>query len=347
MMLGSDRLTKAAVTFLAVVAVALGADAGVVRAAGDRAPKRATNSLTTQFPLGGQKLCCTSKPSRQATKPARHPPPVSHPASGTSSTAAAVPPRSRTASKPLLLGQRGGSVVAPLIVIGVLIVGVAAAVQMTRLSVRRRRRARRMARAGPATPVAPTAFGPDAAPSPPAHVELKRARSRARSRAPLEPLPHLPPAVAVPADSDAAGEDVIAASAGSDAAEEHVIAADAGSDAAEEHVIAADAGSNAADEDVIAGPPDSDAADEEVVADPLARLEREVLEQGAAASAAAASRRRPPGDGAYRLGQVLYERGRRDEAAAAWRLAAAKQHPKAVARLAELREETSGTDARS
>jgi hypothetical protein len=85
-------------------------------------------------------------------------------------------------------------------------------------------------------------------------------------------------------------------------------------------------------------------ADEDVIADPLARLEREILKQGAAASAAATSRRSPPGDGAYRLGQILYERGRLDEAAAAWRLAASKQHAKAVARLAEL-EQTGGTDA--
>jgi hypothetical protein len=307
---GSDRSTKAVATFIAVLAAALGADAGIARAAGDRAPKRATNSLTTQFPLGRQRLCCTSKPRRHATKPARHPRPVSQTASVTSSIAAAAPPRSRTASQPPLLGQRGGSVAAPLIVIGVLIVGGAAALQMCRLSVRRRRRARRMARAGPATPAPPPAVpSPDTAPRPaaprpaaprpaaprtdadvagPAPIEWRRVRSRVRSRAPLEPVPQSPPAVA-----DA---------------------------------------------------PSSDVADDEVVADPLVRLEREILKRGAAASAAAASRRSPPGDGAYRLGQILYERGRLDEAAAAWRLAASKQHAKAVARLAEL-EETGGTDA--
>jgi hypothetical protein len=189
-----------------------------------------------------------------------------------------------------LLGQRGGSVAAPLIMIGVVIVGAAAAVLLTRLSVRRRRRARRMARAGAATPVAPPSAAPSgAAPSGPAPIEWRRVRSRVRTRAPIEPVPQSPPAAA--------------------------------------------------------GPSDPDVADQEVIADPLARLEREILKQGAAASAAA-SRRNPPGDGAYRLGQVLYERGRLDEAAAAWRLAASKQHTKAVARLAEL-EQTGGTDARS
>jgi hypothetical protein len=182
-----------------------------------------------------------------------------------------------------LLGQRGGSVAAPLIMIGVVIVVGAVAVLLTRLSVRRRRRARRMARAGQASPVAPLA-----APSGPAPIEWRRVRSRVRTRAPLEPVPQSSPAVAAP--------------------------------------------------------PGSDVADEDVIADPLARLEREVLKRGAAASAAATSRRSPPGDGAYRLGQVLYERGRLDEAAAAWRLAASKQHAKAVARLAEL-ERTGGTDA--
>jgi hypothetical protein len=96
---------------------------------------------------------------------------------------------------------------------------------------------------------------------------------------------------------------------------------------------------------VVADPVGSDAAHEDVIADPLARFEREILARGAAASAAA-SRRRPPGDGAYRLGEVLYKRGQLDEAAAAWRLAASKQHAKAVERLAEL-ERTGGTDARS
>ena len=66
-----------------------------------------------------------------------------------------------------------------------------------------------------------------------------------------------------------------------------------------------------------------------------------------AAPAEPAPRQSPPGQGAYRLGQVLYQRGRLDEAATAWRLAAAKQHPDAASRLAELLEETGGTDARS
>jgi TPR repeat protein len=88
-------------------------------------------------------------------------------------------------------------------------------------------------------------------------------------------------------------------------------------------------------------------ADEELAADPLAQLEREILERGAAARAAAASRRSKPGEGTYRLGQILYERGRVEEAAAAWRLAASKQHAKAAARLAELLEETGDTDTHS
>jgi hypothetical protein len=196
---------------------------------------------------------------------------------------------------PPLLGQCGGSVAVPLIMIGVVIVGGAAAVQMARLSLRRRRRARRTARGGPATPAAPPAVAPpDATPRPdpaPSRIERTRVRSRVRSRAPLEPLPQWPAAVA--------------------------------------------------------GPPGSDAADEDVIADPLGRLEREIFARAAAASAAAVSRRRPPGDGAYRLGQVLYERGQLDEAAAAWRLAASKHHARAVARLAELLEETGGTDAHS
>jgi hypothetical protein len=91
----------------------------------------------------------------------------------------------------------------------------------------------------------------------------------------------------------------------------------------------------------------ADVIDEELVADPLAQLEREILERGAAARAAAAARHSQPGEGTYRLGEVLYERGRLEEAAAAWRLAASKHHAGAVARLAELLKETGDTDAHS
>jgi hypothetical protein len=82
------------------------------------------------------------------------------------------------------------------------------------------------------------------------------------------------------------------------------------------------------------------AVDDELAVDPLAQLEREILERGAASSAAAVPSPSPGGDGAFRLGEKLYERGRLDEAAAAWRLAASKQHAGAAARLAAVLEQT-------
>lgn len=307
-----DRLTTAVAIFLAILAAVIGgANARPAHAAGTQAPKRASNSLTTQFPLGGHKLCCASKPRRQATKPTRRPSTASQTTSVTSTAAAVPSPRSRTAtaSQTPLLGSRSGSATGPLIAIAVVILGGAAAVLIGLLSVRRRQRARRTARAGSATPGAPPAVSrPDAArpadsvprpkaaprsdeaPPRPAPVEWRRARSRAPVVPDLQP----PPAVAGPAEPDRV-------------------------------------------------PQASDAADENMIADPLARLERELLEQGDAAAAAPGPRQSQPGEGAYRLGQVLYERGRLHEAAVAWRLAASKQHPEAVSRLADLLEQSGGT----
>jgi hypothetical protein len=279
MIRGREGLRAIAV-FAAVLAfLALGMNREAVRAtAAEGAPKRVTNSLTTQFPLGRQKLCCVSKPRRRATSPPRASSTVSRTTPATSSTSATTSARassSRTTSQPPLLGQRGDGSAAPFIVVGAVIVACLIAAEIGRLSVRRRRRARRTADVAPASA--------DAAPA--SAVTQRPAR--------VAPDPHPP---ASPARSGSSGADV---------------------------------------------------ADEELVADPLAQLEREILARGAAARAAVASRRRQPGEGTYRLGEVLYERGRLEEAAAAWRLAASKQHAGAAARLAELLKETGDSDPHS
>ncbi len=51
------------------------------------------------------------------------------------------------------------------------------------------------------------------------------------------------------------------------------------------------------------------------------------------------------GEGVYRFGVVLYERGQVDRAAAAWRLAAAREHPRAAMRLGMLHEERGDLEA--
>ena len=149
----SHRLAKAVAALVTVLAT-LSMDAEMAVAASGPGPKRSTNSLTTQFPLGAQKLCCAPGTHRRATSPTRHPSTRAPKTSATSSTAPAPPPATRTSSRsPLLGGRRGGSTAA-LIMVGVLIVGGLAFAQACRVSVRRRVRARRRASASALTAVA-------------------------------------------------------------------------------------------------------------------------------------------------------------------------------------------------
>lgn len=338
---GRERLLRAVAVFAAMLAaLAFGMEGETVRAAADPAPTHVTNSLTTQFPLGRQKLCCTSKPHRRAATPARPAPTVSRTTSVTSSASSATTARassSRTTSQPPLLGQRGDGSAAPFIVVGAVILACLVAAEIGRLSVRRRRRARRRARAAAATARAaaaavaqPAARSSEVAPSHPAVPQPAPSRPAPfqRSDAPARAAPDAnAPSPAAPDP----GADVPAP-----------VAPDP--DPPVSPALPGSSGADVADEELIANPP---AADEELIADPLAQLEREIFERRAAARAAAASRGRQPGDGTYRLGEVLYERGRLEEAAAAWRLAASKQHAGAAARLAELRKETGDTDTHS
>ena len=229
----SHRLAKAVAALVTVLAT-LSMDAEMAVAASGRGPKRSTNSLTTQFPLGAQKLCCAPGTHRRATSPTRHPSTRAPKTSATSSTVPAPPPATRTSSRsPLLGGRRGGSTAA-LIMVGVLIVGGLAFAQACRVSVRR--------------------------------------RVRARGRASASALP----------------------------------------------------------------PPD-----------PLAELTREIVAraspapsapQDPPATSALLSRLNQSGAGAYRLGQILYDRGDFEGAAAAWRLAASKRHAGAATKLGMLLE---------
>jgi hypothetical protein len=255
----SHRLAKAVAALVTVLAT-LSMDAEMAVAASGRGPKRSTNSLTTQFPLGAQKLCCAPGTHRRATSPTRHPSTRAPKTSATSSTVPAPPPATRTSSRsPLLGGRRGGSTAA-LIMVGVLIVGGLAFAQACRVSVRRRVRARGRASASALTAVA---------------------ASGEQSSATVRPRPAPIGQADVP-------------------------------------------------------PPD-----------PLAELTREIV---ARASPAPSAPRDPPatsallsrlnqsGAGAYRLGQILYDRGDFEGAAAAWRLAASNRHAGAATKLGMLLE---------
>jgi hypothetical protein len=255
----SHRLAKAVAALVTVLAT-LSMDAEMAVAASGPGPKRSTNSLTTQFPLGAQKLCCAPGTHRRATSPTRHPSTRASKTSATSSTAPAPPPATRTSSRsPLLGGRRGGSTAA-LIMVGVLIVGGLAFAQACRVSVRRRVRARRRASA--------SAFEAVAAPG-----EQSSATVPPRP-APIEQADVPPP-------------------------------------------------------------------------DPLAELTREIVAraspapsapQDPPAKSALLSRLNQRGAGVYRLGQILYDRGDFDGAAAAWRLAASKRHVGAATKLGMLLE---------